>query len=115
LFRLYGDSLFCLQQQKSKQKNAAPSHKPSLKSNEDFIVTRNLCGCCGTHELKSEFAQTSSQKAPHKSLSPQLVQWGGKSKAGVMRVWLKVGVGPVTFCGWSKLNSSIPYNAFIIQ
>jgi len=29
---------------------------------------------------KAQFVQTSSQKAPHKSLAPQLVQWGSKKK-----------------------------------
>jgi len=72
LFRPDGESLLCQQQQRSNQENAAPGHKPSLKSNEGSIVTPDLCGCCGTHELNSEFDQTSSQKAPHKSLVPQL-------------------------------------------
>jgi len=52
LFRLYGESLLCQQQQRSNQENAAPRHKPSLKSNEGSIVTPDLCGCCGTHELQ---------------------------------------------------------------
>ena len=80
-------------------------HKPSLKSNEGSIVTRNLCGRERTHELKSEFPQTAfadkivrnnfkrtqygpkgggqdaRNKAPHKSLPPQLVQWEGRSSS----------------------------------
>jgi len=52
LFRLYGESLLCQQQQRSNQENAAPGHKPSLKSNEGSIVTPDLCGCCGTHKLQ---------------------------------------------------------------
>jgi len=51
LFRPDGDSLSCQQQQESKQRNAAPGHKPSLKGNEGSVVTPDLCGCCGTHEL----------------------------------------------------------------
>ena len=44
------NSLFCLQQQKSKQKNAAPLIKLSLKSNESTLVSRNIYSCCGTRE-----------------------------------------------------------------
>jgi len=46
LFRLQGDSLFCLQQQKSKQKNAAPLNQP-VKSTGSLSHWSG-CRCCGT-------------------------------------------------------------------
>jgi len=34
-------------------KKMRPNHKPSLKNNEGSIVTPDLCGRCGTHELQT--------------------------------------------------------------
>jgi len=43
-------------------------------------------GLINYKKRKAQFAQTSSQKAPHKSLAPQLVQWGGKEKRETQQV-----------------------------
>ena len=66
---------------RNRTKENTPRSQALINSDEGSLVTPDLCGCCGTHELKNEFAQTSSQKAPPKSLPPQLAQWGVKFKS----------------------------------
>ena len=43
------------------------------RQNKSTFFIPDFCGCCGTHELNSEFAQTSSRKTPNKSLIHQLM------------------------------------------
>jgi len=45
-------SFLLLVQKKPNQRKYAPDHKPSLNSNEGTLVSRNLCGCRGTHKLQ---------------------------------------------------------------
>ena len=63
---------FSIRSNRKVSKRVPPQSTSPHKQHEGTFVTPDLCGCCGTHELKSKFAQTSSQKAPHKSLVPLL-------------------------------------------
>ena len=74
LFRLDGELLFCLQQQKSNQKNAAPNHSP-LK-NRGSLVTHDLFGRCGTHS-RITLAQTVLAESPSQIIRSSVSSKGG--------------------------------------
>jgi len=66
-FRLLSDSLFCLQQQKSKQKNAAPLN-PGFYLKSEIKVPSSLPIFVAAAELtnKKQFAQTAAAESPTK-------------------------------------------------
>ena len=70
-----GASLFCQQQQKSKQKNAAPATKLLFKKlNKSAFFTPVFCGAAELTNYKQHNSlRQSSLKAPQKSLVHQLV------------------------------------------